>query len=80
MPQNHWGIQAYTGSMQRRIRKIVTGNPKRGKSAIRFAQYRTGMTIEDYIRACEELGLPNYAVFDITWDSDPKRKFIELYD
>jgi hypothetical protein len=38
------------------------------------------MTIEEYIHACEDLGPPKHAIFDITWDTDPKRKFIELYD
>jgi hypothetical protein len=76
----HWGIPAYTGPDARRIRKLVEGNPKRGDSAIRFAQYRTGMTVRDYISACERLGIPNYAIFDIAWDSDPKRRLIERYD
>lgn len=38
------------------------------------------MTVEDYISACDRLDVPNYAVFDITWDSDPRRNLIELYD
>jgi hypothetical protein len=38
------------------------------------------MTVGEFILACEGLGVPNYAVFDITWDSDPRRRFIELYD
>jgi hypothetical protein len=79
MAKNHWGIPAYEGSLQRRIRLLVNSNPKRGKVALRFAQYRDGMTVGEYIHACEQFGRPNYAVFDITWDSDPKRKFIELY-
>ena len=44
------------------------------------AQYRTGMTVQEYIHACDASGVPNHALFDITWDSDPKRRFIELYD
>jgi hypothetical protein len=79
MVKNHWGIPAYEGSLQRRIRIMVNSNPKRGKVALRFAQYRNGMTVREYIEACEQFGHPNYAVFDITWDSDPKRRFIELY-
>jgi hypothetical protein len=58
----------------------VVANPKRGKSALRFALYRTGMTVQEYIEACERLNSPNHALFDITWDTDPKRRFIELYD
>jgi hypothetical protein len=38
------------------------------------------MTVADYISACDSLVVPNYAVFDLTWDSDPRRKLIELYD
>jgi hypothetical protein len=32
------------------------------------------------VRPSDGLDVPNYAVFDITWDSDPKRKLIELYE
>jgi hypothetical protein len=38
------------------------------------------MTVQEYIRACGALDVPNHAIFDITWDTDPKRRFIELYD
>jgi hypothetical protein len=38
------------------------------------------MTVREYIHACEALDVPNHALFDITWDTDPKRRFIELYD
>jgi len=80
MPKSHFRIPAYDGPLRRRIRLLVKANPKRGKAALRFAKYRDGMTVEEYIRACEDVGTPNYAIFDITWDRDPKRKFIELYD
>lgn len=80
MPKSHFRIPAYDGPLHRRIRLLVKANPKRGKAALRFAKYRDGMTVEEYIRACEDVGTPNYAIFDITWDTDPKRKFIELYD
>jgi hypothetical protein len=80
MTDKHFGIPAYAGPHDRRIRKLVDGNPKRGASAVRFAQYVTGMTVGEYIRACEELDVPNYAHFDLTWDSDPRRRFIEIYD
>jgi hypothetical protein len=80
MGKTHWGIPAYDGPSTRHIRKLVDGNPKRGAAAIRFAQYRTGMTVSEYILECEALDVPNYAIFDITWDSDPRRRLIELYD
>lgn len=80
MAKTHFKIPAYGGPTSRRIRKLVQANPKKGNSRLRFAQYRTGMTVQDYIQACDALGIPNYAVFDIMWDTDPKRRFIELYD
>lgn len=80
MPRSLYGLPAYDGSLRRRIRLLVKANPKRGKAALRFAKYRDGMTIEEYIHACDDLGPPKHAIFDITWDTDPKRKFIELYD
>jgi hypothetical protein len=80
MAKRHWRIPAYDGPLTRRVRLLVPTNPKRGAAAVRFGQYRDGMTIGEYVRACEGLPVPNYAAFDITWDSDPKRRFIELYD
>jgi hypothetical protein len=78
MARNHFGIPAYEGSQSRRIRLVRSENPKRGKAAIRYAQYRTGMSVREYVIACDALAVLNYALFDITWDTD--RQFIELYD
>ena len=39
-----------------------------------------GRTVAEFILACEKLEVPNYAVYDLTWDSDSKRRLIELYD
>jgi len=80
MVKKLFGIPAYDGPTTRRIRKLVEANPKTGNSALRFAQYRNGMTVEGYTPACDALPIANYALFDITWDTDPKRKFIELHD
>jgi len=80
MAKTLFGTSAYDGPISRRIKKLVQENPKKGNSRIRFAQYRTGMTVQEYIHACEALDIPNHALFDITWDTDPKRRFIELYD
>jgi hypothetical protein len=33
------------------------------------------MTVGEFILACEDLDVQSYAIFDITWDSDPKRRF-----
>jgi hypothetical protein len=76
----HWGIPAYDGPLTRRIRKFVPGNPKRGAARLRFDQYKDNMTVADYISACGSLKVPNYALFDITWDSDPRHRLIELFD
>ena len=80
MSPKHWHIPAYSGPTSRKIRKRVDENPKRGASAVRFAHYRTGMTVLEYVQACETSGKRNYALFDITWDTDPSRRLIELYD
>jgi hypothetical protein len=80
MARTLWGIPEYDGRRSSRIRLKVAQNPKRRGSGARkrFDQYRDGMTINDYISACDKLQVPNYALIDITWDLD--RKFIELYD
>jgi hypothetical protein len=80
MARKLFGIPAYNDSSNRRIRLLVARNPKRGASRLRYDQYKDGMTVGEYIKACDVLGIPNYAKHDIVWDSDPKRKFIELYD
>jgi hypothetical protein len=79
MGKTHFRIPAYSGSTSRRIKVLVVVNPKRGNARLRFAQYHSGMTVQEYIQACDDLKIPNYAIFDITWDTDPKRQFIELY-
>lgn len=37
------------------------------------------MTVQQYCDACSKLFVPNYALFDITWDTDTGRRLIELY-
>jgi hypothetical protein len=76
----HWKVPPYEGSLDRRIRLLVSPNPKQAKSAaaLRFGEYRSGMTIKAYIEACERLDVPNYALSDIHWDLE--RGFISLYD
>lgn len=64
---------------QRRIKLLQPLNPKRGKSALRYAQYVDGMTIAEYIAACVSKGLVDSGTHcraDVDWDV--KRKFIEL--
>jgi hypothetical protein len=80
MKKAHWKCPPYEGPLTRRIRKLISHNPKRAgfNSEMRFDQYRTGMTIQEYIEACESLNLPNYALSDINWDLE--RRFISLYE
>ncbi len=78
MRKKYFGIPVYEGSTSRRIRKLVTANQKSGKSALRFALYRDGMTVAEYIKECEGIGQDEIALFDITWDTDTRRRYIEL--
>ena len=49
--------------------KRVEENPKRGNSRDRFALYRNGMTVEEYVRAViEQGGEERVALEDICWD------------
>lgn len=44
-------------------------NPKRGKAATRFALYRDGMTVGEYIHACVDKGdKPGVATADLKFD------------
>jgi hypothetical protein len=59
------------------IRLLVKENPKRGESASRFAYYRNGMPIEDYVARCVKAGKPSsLARADLRWDT--ARKFIAI--
>jgi hypothetical protein len=73
-------VPAYEGSPNRRIRKLVSENPKLegSDSSVRFDQYRTRTTIQEYINACDKFKIPNCVLSDITWDAE--HDFIDLYD
>jgi hypothetical protein len=73
-------VQAYEGFPNRRIRKLALENPKLegSDSSVRFDQYRTGTTIQEYIDACDDFKIPNCILSDITWDAE--RHFISLND
>jgi prevent-host-death family protein len=59
------------------IFRLVSHNPKRRGSAERFALYRDGMTVQDYIDAVARRGDPErVALDDISWDLN--RDFIAL--
>jgi hypothetical protein len=51
------------------IRLLVKENPKRGESHTRFARYKTGMKVEDYVARSVKAGNPaSLARADIRWD------------
>jgi hypothetical protein len=59
------------------IQLLVKENPKRGDSATRFALYRDGMAVEDYVAQCVKAGKPSsLARADLRWDTS--RKFIAI--
>lgn len=52
-------------------------NPKRGESAKRFALYRNGITVQEYMDAVVGLGFPKRTAWlDLAWDVH--HKFIAL--
>jgi len=75
MNRRHW-----QGSADAIIVVKTTTNPKRAgsKARERFAIYRTGMTVGEYVRRCEleAVPRPKDALLDIAWDVE--HGFIEL--
>ena len=65
------------------IRLLRNENPKKlgSKSRLRFACYRDGMTVAQYVDAVRvRLGSDQAkgCLLDLQWDSDPKRSFIRI--
>jgi hypothetical protein len=59
------------------IHLLVKANPKRGDSAARFAYYRNGMPVEDYVARVVKAGAASsVARADLRWDT--ARKFIAI--
>ncbi len=59
------------------IFKLVAENPKRGQSRERFALYRNGMTVDEYVAAVvRQGGIERVALEDVCWDLN--REFIVL--
>jgi hypothetical protein len=54
-----------------RIRVLVDQNPKRGTARLRFALYRTGMSVGEYLDAAAEAypRLAYRAMGDLSWDA-----------
>lgn len=68
-----------TYSEQAKIKLLQPTNPKRGASAKRYACYRDGMTVKEYLDACEKVqpDEPRHRWrADLAWDM--KRKYIEV--
>jgi hypothetical protein len=60
---------------------VLKPNAKSGKSADRFNQYRTGMTIKEYVEVMtkEPFNRSEGEVWaDIRWDTDPNRNLIHV--
>jgi hypothetical protein len=72
-------LRVYKGPLTKRITVLVPNNPKTpGKLCYRrFELYSPEMTVEDYYRACEQIGEKSHRYkCDIEWDLD--RRFIRL--
>jgi hypothetical protein len=60
---------------------VLRPNAKRGASADRYNQYRTGMTVKEYVTTMtgEPWKRTVGEVFaDMRWDTDPNRKLIHI--
>lgn len=63
------------------ITLLAKENPKRANARERFAFYRTGMTVGEYIKACRGKGYPlAMAERDLAWDSHRSQGYIRLSD
>lgn len=61
------------------IRLLIDYNPKKQKSAERFAQYRDGMTVYEYRMACRAIqGGDAYSVAEADIEYDIKKGFIRI--
>jgi hypothetical protein len=60
---------ATTSDDNRKIKVLVSENPKRGKSGDRFALHRTGSTVAQYVARSVKAGnAASLAMADIRWD------------
>jgi hypothetical protein len=62
------------------IHLLVQNNPKRGASKAIFACYRGGMSVTELAEALKDpiKGRKVTAAECIKWDTDPKRRYIEV--
>jgi hypothetical protein len=61
--------QSTTIGDNKKIKLLVTENPKRGKSRDRFALYQNGQTVEQFVARIVKAGNPvSVARADLRWD------------
>lgn len=78
-PSNVQALGHVHRDSNRIIRLLIDHNPKRQRSAVRFAQYRDGMTVYEYRMACRAAqGGDAYQVAESDIDFDVKRGYIRI--
>jgi len=78
-PSNVQALGHVHRDSNRVIRMLIDHNPKRLKSAVRFAQYRDGMTVYEYRMACRAAqGGDAYMVAENDIDFDVKKGYIRI--
>jgi hypothetical protein len=78
-------VAQWKGDFQSIIRLEHPENPKRpgSKARERYKLYRDGMTVQDYVNACESAPKSarvrrNDALVDLAWDSNKDHNFIRI--
>jgi hypothetical protein len=64
-PKGHRGRASAFGDRDKITVRHKGDNPKRGSAAARYALYRTGMTVAEYVKA---VGSRGQAMRDLRWD------------
>jgi hypothetical protein len=78
-PSNVQALGHVHRDSNRIIRLLIDHNPKRQRSAVRFAQYRDGMTVYEYRMACRAAqGGDAYQVAENDIDFDVKKGYIRI--
>lgn len=78
-PSNVQALGHVHRDSNRIIRLLIDHNPKKLKSAVRFAQYRDGMTVYEYRMACRTAqGGDAYRIAESDIDFDVKHGYIRI--
>jgi len=78
-PNNVQALGHVHRDSNRIIRLLIDHNPKKQRSAVRFAQYRDGMTVYEYRMACRAAqGGDAYQVAEADIDFDVKKGYIRI--